>query len=221
MKRVIGLVAVIGLTLTAITGCTTNEVDSTTKTDGPSGAPSVSASPVESLIPTATPTPTPTESVPGTALQAVAVATAGCYGGDISLNGSEPRFYPRLFVGALFEYGVEMDFFEWDPLFAKDVWKTSYMTQAFQTAATLDADYQVFADIWEKGKSKSIKAWKRGGLDVVEASRSGNPQLEKLEARCRVPVAVARQMSYEAVTSTESWVREVAGTLLPPDYEYN
>jgi porphobilinogen deaminase len=40
-----------------------------------------------------------------------------------------------------------------------------------------------------------------------------------LEARCRVPIALVREMAQESGMSTDAWVREVAGTLLPPDFE--
>lgn len=171
--------------------------------------------------PVSAPPATSTSLLPPTSIssedhRAVAVVTAACVGGW----GFDDVFIPaRRWDGMLWEHAQRVGVIESSGL---DLWQKNelrqsmFITEAFETAATLDARWQPLLALWDEGTQAVISAWE-DGLTFNEALGAAWPAARRLEARCRVPFADSKTLAAKTGTHLSTWVFDTANGLLDRD----
>ncbi len=154
---------------------------------------------------------TPTNSEKATAL-----AFAGCVQGK--LTDTTIYWYPRLYFGAIVSYGYATDQIDYNEFFELDIWKTDYITSTFVAASTLDRNWARLSSLWESGLNNSLKKWKSGGLNGIEAVNSAQTYDVQIESICKVALSKIDSISRKYSRNNSQFVIYSVGKMLPTPY---
>jgi len=154
---------------------------------------------------------TPTNSEKATAL-----AFAGCVQG--TLTDTTIYWYPRLYFGAIISYGFATDEIDYNERFELDIWKTDYITSTFVAASTLDRNWARLSSLWESGLNNSLKKWKSGGLNGIEAVNSAQTYDVQIESICKVALSKIDSISRKYSRNNSQFVLYSVGKMLPTPF---
>jgi len=154
---------------------------------------------------------TPTNSEKATAL-----AFAGCVQG--TLTDTTIYWYPRLYFGAIISYGYATDEIDYNERFELDIWKTDYITSTFVAASTLDRNWARLSSLWESGLNNSLKKWKSGGLNGIEAVNSAQTYDVQIESICKVALSKIDSISRKYSRNNSQFVLYSVGKMLPTPF---
>lgn len=191
-----------------VAGCSTPSSDASppvastaVSTTAVSGETSTTVSTLATTTPASS---TTSSSEPETDYRGLAVVSAACLMGSFEAGVASIGILPL--YGVLFNYGLEQGDFvrkDFDAAELTRLRRAKFTAQAFETAATLDVRWQPFFELWNELTQQLVAAWD-SGITAREALRSVSAVVDRLEARCRVPITEMQQQLVKQGIITES-----------------
>jgi hypothetical protein len=148
--------------------------------------------------------------------KATALAFAGCTQGN--LTKTEIYWYPRLYLGAIINYGYAVNQIKYNSIFDLDIWKSDYISSTFIASSSLDKSWSKLSTLWETGLTNSLNKWKAGGLDGIAAINASQTFDVQITSICKVVLSKVNSSAQKYGRSNAQYVVYAVENLLPTPF---
>lgn len=153
---------------------------------------------------------------PSNAEKATSLAFAGCVQGY--LNNDSIYWYPRLYLGSIVSYGYATNQIKYSSTLDYAVWQADYISGSFVSASTLDKSWGKLSSLWEAGLNNSLKKWKSGGLDALDAISASKTYDVQITGICNVALSKLTSTAKKYSRTNAEYVAFSVSGILPSQY---